>query len=147
MAHKVYLFVCCHGARDARCGERGPALLAALRDAFARRGAGAHVAVAATSHIGGHEFAGNAVCYGPAHPCDGDWFGGLDAARAIRLGADLVSMAGAVLQAALEGPDALEQHLGIVLAQLRTACFCTGSADLAQLRQARLLPAGTEPYS
>ena len=72
---------------------------------------------------------------------------GLDAARAIRLGADLVSMAGAVLQAALEGPDALEQHLGIVLAQLRTACFCTGSADLAQLRQARLLPAGTEPYS
>ena len=56
-------------------------------------------------------------------------------------------MAGAVLQAALEGPDALEQHLGIVLAQLRTACFCTGSADLAQLRQARLLPAGTESYS
>ncbi|WP_221829715.1 type 2 isopentenyl-diphosphate Delta-isomerase [Paracoccus yeei] len=72
---------------------------------------------------------------------------GLDAARAVRLGADLVSMAGAVLPAALEGPDALEQHLGIVLAQLRTACFCTGSADLAQLRQARLLPAGTESYS
>lgn len=82
MTHKVYLFVCCHSARDARCGERGPALLAALRDAFRRRGAGAHVAVAATSHIGGHEFAGNVVCYGPAHPCDGDWFGGLDAARA-----------------------------------------------------------------
>ncbi|WP_347138570.1 type 2 isopentenyl-diphosphate Delta-isomerase [Paracoccus sp. SSK6] len=63
---------------------------------------------------------------------------GLDAARAIRLGADLVSLAGAVLASALDGPEALEQQLDVVLRQLRTACFCTGSADLAMLRQARL---------
>lgn len=63
---------------------------------------------------------------------------GLDAARAIRLGADLVSLAGAVLGAAIEGPEALQRQLQVVLDQLRTACFCTGSADLGMLRQARL---------
>ena len=62
----------------------------------------------------------------------------LDAARAIRLGADVVSLAGAVLASAIDGPEALLGQLDIVLRQLRTACFCTGSADLAALRQARL---------
>ncbi|WP_207103149.1 alpha-hydroxy-acid oxidizing protein, partial [Paracoccus shandongensis] len=64
---------------------------------------------------------------------------GLDAARAIRLGADVVSLAGAVLASALDGPEALERQLDVVLKQLRTACFCTGSADLAALRRARLI--------
>ncbi|MFC3167570.1 type 2 isopentenyl-diphosphate Delta-isomerase [Paracoccus fontiphilus] len=64
---------------------------------------------------------------------------GLDAARAIRLGADVVSLAGAVLASAIDGPEALERQLAVVLGQLRTACFCTGSADLAALRQARLV--------
>lgn len=64
---------------------------------------------------------------------------GLDAARALRLGADMVSLAGAVLRSALDGPEALHDQLDIVLRQLRTACFCTGSADLAALRRARLL--------
>lgn len=64
---------------------------------------------------------------------------GLDAARAIRLGADVVSLAGAVLASAIDGPDALERQLTVVLHQLRTACFCTGSADLAALRRAVLV--------
>lgn len=64
---------------------------------------------------------------------------GLDAARAIRLGADIVSLAGAVLASALDGPEALERQLDVVLQQLRTACFCTGSADLAALRGAALI--------
>lgn len=64
---------------------------------------------------------------------------GLDAARAIRLGADIVSLAGAVLASALNGPDALERQLTVVLHQLRTACFCTGSADLAALRKAAVI--------
>ena len=63
---------------------------------------------------------------------------GLDAARAIRLGADVVSLAGAVLASALKGPEVLTQQLDMVLGQLRTACFCTGSPDLAALRLARL---------
>lgn len=39
--------------------------------------------MAATSHIGGHETAGNVVAYGAGHPCDGDWFGGLHAGGAV----------------------------------------------------------------
>lgn len=64
---------------------------------------------------------------------------GLDAARAIRLGADLVGQAAGVLDAATESPEAVVAHFETVVAQLRVACFCTGSADLAALRQARLL--------
>lgn len=36
----------------------------------------------ATSHIGGHKFAGNVIAYGAMHPCDGDWFGGVNAGNA-----------------------------------------------------------------
>jgi isopentenyl-diphosphate delta-isomerase len=64
---------------------------------------------------------------------------GIDAAKAICLGADLVAQAAAVLQAAVESPEAVVRHFRVLLAQLRVACFCTGSADLAALRQARLL--------
>ena len=64
---------------------------------------------------------------------------GLDVAKAIRLGADLAGLAAGVLEAALQGEAALEDRLGVVVAQLRIACFCTGSKDLAQLRQARLV--------
>ena len=49
------LFVCCHGARDARCGERGLPLAAALQRLVRERGLGQQVAVYATSHIGGHK--------------------------------------------------------------------------------------------
>lgn len=65
---------------------------------------------------------------------------GLDAAKAIRLGADLVGQAAGVLVAATASTEAVVEHFRIILQQLRIACFCTGSADLAALRQARLLP-------
>jgi isopentenyl-diphosphate delta-isomerase len=64
---------------------------------------------------------------------------GLDAARAIRLGADLVGQAAGLLEAATRSPEAVAEQLGTVIAQLRVACFCTGSADLGELRQAALL--------
>jgi isopentenyl-diphosphate delta-isomerase len=63
---------------------------------------------------------------------------GLDAARAIRLGADLVGQAGGVLEAAVQGPETVAEHFGTVIAQLRVACFCTGSRDLQALRVAAL---------
>lgn len=63
---------------------------------------------------------------------------GLDAARAIRLGADLVGQAAGVLQAAIVSTEAVVTHFEIVIRQLRTTCFCTGSADLAALRRAPL---------
>lgn len=65
---------------------------------------------------------------------------GLDAAKAIRLGADLVGQAAGVLASAMASSEAVEAHFRIVIAQLRVACFCTGSADLAALRRAALLP-------
>lgn len=64
---------------------------------------------------------------------------GIDAAKAIRLGADLVGQAAGVLQAATQSAEAVAEHFEVVIAQLRIACFCTGSADLAALRQAPLL--------
>ena len=64
---------------------------------------------------------------------------GVDAAKAIRLGADLVGQAAAVLHDATLSTAAVIEHFDIVIRQLRIACFCTGSADLKALRHARLL--------
>ena len=66
---------------------------------------------------------------------------GLDAARAIRLGARVVGQAAGVLQAATESAEAVAAQINLLLAQLRLACFCTGSADLAALARAPLLDA------
>lgn len=65
--HGIHIFVCVHGARDARCGECGPPLRAALEGAAASH---EDVAVRATSHVGGHKYAGNVLVY-PA----GVWYG------------------------------------------------------------------------
>ena len=63
---------------------------------------------------------------------------GIDAAKAIRLGADLVGQAAGVLAAATQSADAVAAHFAVLATQLRVACFCTGSANLSALRQARL---------
>lgn len=63
---------------------------------------------------------------------------GVDAAKAIGLGADLVGQAAAVLQSATESTAAVVAHFDVLIRQLRIACFCTGSADLASLRRAPL---------
>jgi len=65
---------------------------------------------------------------------------GVDAAKAIRLGADIVGQAAGVLQAATLSTEAVIAHFQIVIRQLRTVCFCTGSANLSVLRQALLQP-------
>ena len=64
---------------------------------------------------------------------------GIDAAKSIRLGADLCGFAAAILASALDSPQAVIDQFDIASAQLRIACFCTGSADLAALRRARLI--------
>ncbi|MET3588766.1 isopentenyl-diphosphate delta-isomerase [Pseudorhizobium tarimense] len=63
---------------------------------------------------------------------------GVDAAKAIRLGADLVGQAASVLKSATSSPEEVAEHFEIMSAQLRVACFCTGSSSLADLRVARL---------
>eukprot|EP00887_Chlorella_sp_A99_P001394 scaffold8.g1394.t1 len=79
---ELLLFVCCHGARDARCGSLGPPLAAALLRGVRERGLQEQVRVLKTSHVGGHKHAGNVLVHGAVHPCDGDWFGGLSAPAA-----------------------------------------------------------------
>ncbi|WP_032627731.1 type 2 isopentenyl-diphosphate Delta-isomerase [Pseudomonas syringae] len=64
---------------------------------------------------------------------------GVDAAKAICLGADLVGQAAGVLRDATLSTAAVIEHFEIVVRQLRIACFCTGSSDLAALRNARFL--------
>ncbi|SFV38420.1 isopentenyl-diphosphate delta-isomerase [Devosia crocina] len=64
---------------------------------------------------------------------------GLDVAKAIRLGADMVGQAAGILQAAIVSPEAVLASLRVTVAQLRVACFCTQSANLAELKNANLL--------
>ena len=59
---------------------------------------------------------------------------GLDAAKALALGATLVGVARPLLQAALEGDAAVDAWIGQFLLELRTVAFLTGSADVAALR-------------
>ncbi len=63
---------------------------------------------------------------------------GVDAAKALRLGADLVGQAAGVLAAAVTSTEAVVEHFSVMEAQLRIACFCTGARDLITLRQAPL---------
>jgi isopentenyl-diphosphate delta-isomerase len=65
---------------------------------------------------------------------------GLDVARAIRLGADIVGQAAGVLEAATLSTEAVVAHFQGLVRQLRTACFCTNSGNLAALRGAPLQP-------
>lgn len=64
---------------------------------------------------------------------------GLDAAKAIRLGAGLAGQAAGVLRAALDSPEAVIAHFEDRIEELRIACFCTGSGTLNDLRRAPLL--------
>jgi (2Fe-2S) ferredoxin len=76
-----HVFVCVHMARDERCGNCGPPLLAAIEAAVAGRGLD-HVTIRATSHVGGHKYAGNVIVYP-----EGVWYGYVrpeDAERLVR---------------------------------------------------------------
>lgn len=64
---------------------------------------------------------------------------GLDVAKAIRLGASVVGQAANLLDAALEGAEAVARQLQTTAQQLRVACFCTGSRSLDDLNRASLI--------
>jgi isopentenyl-diphosphate Delta-isomerase len=61
---------------------------------------------------------------------------GLDMAKSLRLGADMVGQAAGVLEAASQSADAVVNYFGAMIDQLRVACFCTGSASIKELRHA-----------
>eukprot|EP01121_Diplochlamys_sp_Union-15-3_P000102 TRINITY_DN10093_c0_g1_i2.p1 TRINITY_DN10093_c0_g1~~TRINITY_DN10093_c0_g1_i2.p1 ORF type:complete len:126 (+),score=21.94 TRINITY_DN10093_c0_g1_i2:349-726(+) len=74
LTHKHHLFVCSHKARDIRCGECGPKVYEAILKEITERKLKNEVEIAQCSHVGGHEYAGNLLCYP-----NGDWFGRLTA--------------------------------------------------------------------
>lgn len=63
---------------------------------------------------------------------------GVDVAKAIRLGATLCGTAAPTLASATETATAVHDRMSAYIEELRIAAFCTGSPDLAALRQARL---------
>jgi isopentenyl-diphosphate delta-isomerase len=68
---------------------------------------------------------------------------GLDAAKALALGATLVGVARPLLQAALEGDAAVDAWIAQFLAELSTALFLTGSASVSALRGKPRVVTGT----
>ncbi len=60
---------------------------------------------------------------------------GLDAAKAIALGADMVALARPLVQAAVESSDAVVQRLRRVIYGLKVVMFCLGARTLDDLRQ------------
>jgi hypothetical protein len=59
--NEAHFYVCTHGARDCRCGQRGLAVYDALVASVARArerdpaGPAAHIKVGAVGHVGGHK--------------------------------------------------------------------------------------------
>jgi isopentenyl-diphosphate delta-isomerase len=64
---------------------------------------------------------------------------GLDAAKAIALGADLAGFAGPLLKAAAASVEATTEMLTALIEELRLAMFCCGAQNIGQLRGADLL--------
>ena len=64
---------------------------------------------------------------------------GRDIAVALALGADAVAIAHPLLVAAATSEAAVIQQLDRLLAELKLCCFATGAADVASLKQVRLL--------
>lgn len=62
---------------------------------------------------------------------------GLQAAKAIALGAGFIGMARPLLKPALEGPEHVEKAVMRVAEELRTAMLLTGSRTIADLKRAR----------
>jgi isopentenyl-diphosphate Delta-isomerase len=64
---------------------------------------------------------------------------GLDIAKAIALGADIVGLALPFLQAADVSSSAVNELVQILMAEIQTVLFCTGNHSLAALQQANCL--------
>ena len=63
-------------------------------------------------------------------------------AKAIVLGADAVGIARPFLEKAVEGPDALREHVKNILLEFRTVMFLVGAKDVEALRKAPALILG-----
>ncbi|KAJ4875446.1 Sucrase/ferredoxin-like family protein [Raphanus sativus] len=72
-----YVFVCCHGSRDRRCGVCGPSLVTRFREEIEICGLQGRVSVSPCSHIGGHKYTGDVIIYGSNinQRVAGNWYG------------------------------------------------------------------------
>jgi isopentenyl-diphosphate delta-isomerase len=73
---------------------------------------------------------------------------GIDVAKAIALGADLVGLAGPFLHAAAASPQAAADLAAELTEVLRVAMFCVGTATIADLKRTpRLIETGPSPLA
>eukprot|EP01111_Echinosteliopsis_oligospora_P012535 TRINITY_DN4298_c0_g1_i1.p1 TRINITY_DN4298_c0_g1~~TRINITY_DN4298_c0_g1_i1.p1 ORF type:complete len:303 (+),score=100.22 TRINITY_DN4298_c0_g1_i1:55-963(+) len=59
----VYMYVCTHAAKDKRCGRIGPQVLSKLQQLVETHNVQDKVHVYASSHVGGHKYAGVVVAF------------------------------------------------------------------------------------
>lgn len=64
---------------------------------------------------------------------------GMEVAKAIAMGADIAGLALPFLQAASESSQALKELVELLTAEIRTVMFCTGNADIYQLKHSHAL--------
>jgi isopentenyl-diphosphate Delta-isomerase len=64
---------------------------------------------------------------------------GMEVAKAIALGADLAGLAFPFLQAASESEAAIDELIKLLIAELKTVLFCTGNANLTELKRSSSL--------
>ncbi|MEM7352476.1 MAG: type 2 isopentenyl-diphosphate Delta-isomerase [Acidobacteriota bacterium] len=64
---------------------------------------------------------------------------GIDVAKAIAFGADLVGLAQPFLEAAMDSADAVYERIQRTLLELRITMFCVGARTLAELRRVPLV--------
>ena len=64
---------------------------------------------------------------------------GMEVAKAIALGADLAGLAFPFLQAASESEAALDELIELLVAEIKTVLFCTGNANLTELKRSQSL--------
>ena len=76
----------------------------------------------------------------PDHPvfASGGIRDGVDAAKAIRLGASLVGTAAPMLEHAVDAVEAAAKRMARMIDELRIAAFCVGARDIGALRRAVL---------
>ncbi|MBN4050182.1 alpha-hydroxy-acid oxidizing protein, partial [Desulfobulbus sp. AH-315-M07] len=68
---------------------------------------------------------------------------GMDIAVAIALGANAGALARPLLEAAHDSEEAAVRVLEALVYELKVICFCVGASNVAELRQARLIAAGS----
>jgi isopentenyl-diphosphate Delta-isomerase len=118
-------------------GAGGTNFAAIERRRAARQGDARGEGLGETLHDWGIPTAASVVCAAPAGVpviATGGVRSGLDAAKALALGAHAVGVGRPLLEAAMRGPMAVDEWIGRFLEELRTALMLTGSPNVAAMR-------------